>query len=95
MRWRTHLRHVLAFGAGARNRQVARVSALSRLVGKATKDAGGLRPLARQTGLCPGYLCRLKNGEKINPSDETLALLGIERVVTYRPARTDGGSGNG
>lgn len=59
------------------------MSGLSELVAAAAKDAGGLRSLSRKTGLCPGYLCRLKNGEKLNPSDETLAALGIRRTVAY------------
>lgn len=44
----------------------------------------GLRPLARDRGLDASYLFRLKNSERINPSDEVLSALGLERVTYYR-----------
>lgn len=47
---------------------------------------GGLRPAARAMGIDPGYLFRLKNSKKMNPSDDVLAALGLERVTFYRPA---------
>lgn len=45
---------------------------------------GGLRAAARVLGIDPGYLFRLKNSEKMNPSDEVLKALGLERVTFYR-----------
>jgi len=53
---------------------------------QAEKKHGGLRPAAKALGIDPGYLFRLKNAQKMNPSDEVLAALGLERVVYYRPA---------
>lgn len=44
----------------------------------------GLRPLARDRGLDASYLFRLKNSERMNPSDEVLSALGLERVTYYR-----------
>lgn len=46
--------------------------------------AQGLNALSRKTGLDAGYLSRLREGEKTNPSEATLKRLGIERVVSYR-----------
>lgn len=44
---------------------------------------GSLRAAAKVTGVNPQYLCRLKNGEKLNPSDDTLRRLGLKRHVYY------------
>ena len=59
---------------------------LADLVRAAVRDAGGLRALSRAIDVCPGYLSRLQNGEKLNPSDEVLAALGIRREVSYHRA---------
>lgn len=48
------------------------------------KRHGSLRAAARATGIETSYLFRLKNSEKLNPSDEVLAALGLERVTYYR-----------
>nr|WP_314583525.1 hypothetical protein [uncultured Pseudomonas sp.] len=45
---------------------------------------GSLRAAARATGIETSYLFRLKNSEKLNPSDDVLAALGLERVTYYR-----------
>lgn len=45
---------------------------------------GSLRALSRHTGVDVGYLNRLMDGQKIEPSDETLKALGIRRIVEYR-----------
>lgn len=45
---------------------------------------GGLRAAARSVDISPSYLIRLGNGEKIDPSKETLDKLGLEKVVSYR-----------
>lgn len=45
---------------------------------------GGIRAAAKAIGIDPGYLSRLKDGYKTNPSDEVLSLLGLERSVLYR-----------
>lgn len=48
------------------------------------KRHGGLRAAARATKLDHGYLCRLRNGKKTNPSPSVLAILGLEREINYR-----------
>jgi len=47
-------------------------------------ECGSLREAARRTGFDAGYLLRLRDGEKTNPSAESLKRLGLERVVTYK-----------
>lgn len=49
---------------------------------------GTLRAVARTTGVDVAYLSRMHRGERENPTDETLASLGLERVVRYRAALT-------
>lgn len=46
-------------------------------------EYGSLREAARQTGFDAGYLLRLRDGEKTNPSAESLKRLGLRRVVMY------------
>lgn len=58
---------------------------LERAIDKLAKQHGGLRALARSTGVSVSYLCRLRNGTKDAPSDETLERLGLRRVVVYLP----------
>lgn len=57
---------------------------LSSAVKKVAKEAGGIRALARATGLSAPYVCRLANGEKCEPSDDALSRLGIARTVDYK-----------
>lgn len=59
---------------------------ISQRIEDAEKKYGSLRAAAKALGIDPGYLFRLKNAEKMNPSDEVLAALGLERVIFYRPA---------
>lgn len=54
------------------------------------KKHGSLRAAANACGIDPGYLCRLKNSEKMNPSDEVLSALGLERVIYYRDKQIGG-----
>jgi hypothetical protein len=44
---------------------------------------GSLRAAARVTEINPGYLSRLRSGEKVNPEKDKLRRLGVRRVVTY------------
>ncbi|MBD1554254.1 hypothetical protein [Pseudomonas typographi] len=44
---------------------------------------GGLRGLSRALGIDAGYLSRLANGEKQEPSTEILSKLGLRKVVRY------------
>lgn len=50
---------------------------------------GGYRALGRLYGVDHAYLCKLRRGEKNNPSDELLAKLNLRRIVTitYKDAR--------
>ncbi len=57
-------------------------------IDRRAKYCGGLRALALVSGLTAGYLSRLRSGEKVAPSEETLRALGIERTVTYRLAKS-------
>lgn len=50
----------------------------------AEEEHGSLRAAAKALGIDPGYLSRLKSGEKINPSAEVLKVLGLERITYYR-----------
>lgn len=54
------------------------------------KKHGSLRAAANACGIDPGYLCRLKNSEKMNPSEEVLSALGLERVIYYRDKQIGG-----
>lgn len=44
---------------------------------------GSLRAAARVLQCDPGYLLRLRDGEKDNPSDKLLRRMGLKRVTTY------------
>lgn len=50
---------------------------------------GSLRAVARNTGVDVAYLSRMMSGEKFQPSDETLAKLGISRNIEYRLEPTE------
>lgn len=47
------------------------------------KDYGGIRATERATGIDKGFICRLMNGKKTSPSDETLLRLGLRPVPLY------------
>lgn len=53
----------------------------------AEEKHGSLRAAARALGIDAGYLSRLKKGEKVNPSEEVLAALGLERMTMYRASQ--------
>lgn len=57
---------------------------LGAAVKKVAKEAGGIRALARATGLSAPYVCRLANGEKCDPSDDVLGRLGLARTIDYK-----------
>jgi len=46
--------------------------------------AGGIRALSRQVNISPSYLHRLVTGDRVDPSQETLEKLGLERIIRYR-----------
>lgn len=47
------------------------------------KQHGGLRPMCRALCLDPGYLSRLRRGEKLAAGDELLRRLELRRVIKY------------
>lgn len=54
------------------------------------KQHGSMRAAARVLKIDHGYLSRLKDGSKMNPSDAVLRKLGLRRVVQFIPnKRTD------
>lgn len=48
------------------------------------EKAGGLRALSRLVDISPSYLHRIVTGDRVNPSEETLEKLGLQRVIQYR-----------
>ena len=48
---------------------------------------GSLRAAARAVRIDPGYLSRLSNGSKREPSSAVLKKLGVRRIVTYQPIK--------
>lgn len=44
---------------------------------------GSLRAAQEVIGIDAAYLCRLRNGEKANPSKGFLVKLGLKKVVSY------------
>lgn len=65
-------------------------SPISLAIEAAEEEHGSLRAAAKALGIDAGYLSRLKNGEKLNPGDDVLAALGLERVTMYRAAPSAG-----
>jgi hypothetical protein len=62
------------------------MSDLASIVRKRVRQYGSLRDASRHLGLGHVYLYRLATGQKLNPSDEALRKLGIQRTVriTYK-----------
>lgn len=52
---------------------------------------GSLRAVGRVTEIDPGYLSRLRAGEKVNPEKDKLQRLGLRRVVSYELLRPNDG----
>ena len=48
------------------------------------KKHGGIRATERATGIDKSFLSRLSRGQKVAPSTETLAKLGLESIPRYR-----------
>lgn len=61
------------------------------------RKCGGLRKLSRKSGVAVGYLCRLRKGEKLNPSESTLRKLGLKRevIVSYKSLSEENGDNDG
>lgn len=47
------------------------------------QEHGGLRPAARALQVDPGYLSRLLDGKRTEPSAALLKRMGLRRVVSY------------
>ena len=58
---------------------------LSGRIQQLAKQHGSLRAAARVLEIDHGYLSRLQNGVKTEPSDDVLRKLGVKRVVSYVP----------
>ena len=56
---------------------------LSERITKLVKKHGSLRAVANITKVDVGYLSRLRNGDKTNPTKITLRRLGLVRVMSY------------
>lgn len=56
---------------------------LSQAVERLIKKYGGVRALARASGVDPGYISKLREGRMTNPSEHVLFALGIMRKTTY------------
>ena len=59
------------------------MSLLRARIQELSKQHGSLRAAARVLEIDPGYLSRLQDGGKTEPSDEILRKLGLRRVVKY------------
>ena len=59
---------------------VRRMSEIQKAAARLIKRHGGIRPAARASGIDPGYLYRLRHGQKTCPGAETLAALGLRSV---------------
>ena len=68
------------------------VRSLKSYLSKLERRHGGLRAAARVHKIDAGYWVRLRDGQKINPSESVLLRLGLRRRVVY--VRTpEGGQG--
>ncbi len=61
---------------------------LSERIDELVKQHGSLRAAARVVQVDPGYLSRLRSGEKDGPEDAVLRRLGLRRVVSFEKLRT-------
>lgn len=52
-------------------------------VARRAKQAGGLRPLARVTGIDAASLCKMRAGSRITADDITLQRLGLDPVPRF------------
>lgn len=56
---------------------------LTKTVEAVIEKHGGVRATAKAIGVDAGYLTRLRDGEKTNPSDIVLRKLGLREVKLY------------
>lgn len=60
---------------------------LAERIEQLVQQHGSLRAVGRVTEIDPGYLSRLRAGEKVNPEKDKLRRLGLRRVVSYELLR--------
>ena len=49
------------------------------------KEHGGVRAAAAACRVDPSYLCRMRDGVQVGPTDRTLERLGLKRVEQFKP----------
>ena len=64
------------------------MSEIQKAVERAVDQHGGLRAAARALGMQAPYLCKLRRGQALDPSDKILRKLGLNRRVLYAPIRS-------
>jgi len=57
---------------------------LQKRIATIVQTYGGMRPAARALGIDYSYLRCLMIGEKSNPSDEVLQILGLRRIIDIK-----------
>ncbi len=57
---------------------------LQRFISAVIAQHSGVRPAARVLDIDAGYLSRLRDGKKVNPSNRLLRRLGLRKIVTVR-----------
>lgn len=60
------------------------ISMLKQRILDLKEQHGSLRAAARVLGVTAGYLCRLRDGKKNNPSQALLRKMGLQRIVEIR-----------
>jgi hypothetical protein len=60
---------------------------LAERIEQLVQQHGSLRAVGRVTEIDPGYLSRLRSGEKVRPEVDKLRRLGLRRVVSYELLR--------
>lgn len=61
-------------------------TALQAHIERLIEATGGVRRAAKAFGVDPGYLCRLRDGTRANPSPDMLRKLGLTMEVKYHEA---------
>lgn len=80
-----------AFYAGQPMRHGLDSVTLAERIEQLVAQHGSLRAVGRVTGIDPGYLSRLRSGEKARPEKDKLRRLGLRRVVVYELLRPNDG----
>lgn len=67
---------------------MSRDTAIEDRIEELVRQHGSFRAASAAVGISFPYLCRLKCGNKGNPSDEVLRKLGLQRHITTTYTRT-------